>query len=158
MTRLRINPIKAENAQFAALQKYETECQSVSILQKKLKDIQARLEEVEDRLEEEKNARTKVLLILVTMTHVIILKVERQRDDLHRELEELGERLEEAGGATNAQIELNKRREAEMVRIRRELGDANLAHELQVQTLRKKATDTAAELSERIDQGLRYAS
>ena len=45
-----------------------------------------------------------------------------------------------------------------MVRLRRELGDANLAHDLQLQTLRKKASETAAELSERIDQGLRIKS
>ena len=84
-------------------------------------------------------------------------KIERQRDDLRRELEELNERLEEAGGATNAQIELNKRREAEMTRLRRDLADANLAHDLQVETLRKQASETACELSDRIDQGPRLS-
>ena len=38
-----------------------------------------------------------------------------------RELEELGERLDEAGGATAAQIELNKKREAELAKLRRDI-------------------------------------
>merc|ERR1712055_745742 len=78
-------------------------------------------------------------------------KVEKQRSDLSRELEEMGERLEEAGGQTAAQIELNKRREAEMAKLRRDLEESNLAHEAQVSTLRKKHADTAAEMSEAID-------
>jgi hypothetical protein len=41
-------------------------------------------------------------------------KAERQRSDLAREMEELAERIEEAGGATQAQQELNKKREAEV--------------------------------------------
>ena len=54
---------------------------------------------------------------------------------MSRELEELSERLEEAGGQTAAQIELNKRREAEMAKLRRESEEANLAHEAQASTL-----------------------
>lgn len=36
-------------------------------------------------------------------------------------MEELADRLDEAGGATQSQIELNKRREAEMTKLRREM-------------------------------------
>ena len=39
-------------------------------------------------------------------------KAERQRSDLAREMDSLGDRLNEASGATSAQIELNKKREA----------------------------------------------
>merc|ERR1712227_1090377 len=77
-------------------------------LQKKIKELQARIEE----LESERAMRAKV---------------EKQRSDLSRELEELSERLEEAGGQTAAQIELNKRREAEMAKLRRDLEESNLA-------------------------------
>lgn len=35
-------------------------------------------------------------------------KAERQRNDITRELEDLGEKLEEAGGASAAQIALNR--------------------------------------------------
>ncbi|KAL0154264.1 hypothetical protein M9458_050377 [Cirrhinus mrigala] len=58
----------------------------------------ARIEEVEEEIEAERAAHTKA---------------EKQRADLSRELEEISERLEEAGGATAAQIEMNKKREAE---------------------------------------------
>ena len=37
------------------------------------------------------------------------------------EIDELGDRLDEAGGATQVQIEANKKREAELVKLRREL-------------------------------------
>lgn len=34
----------------------------------------------------------------------ILIQVEKQRNELSREMEELGERLDEAGGATSAQV------------------------------------------------------
>ena len=34
-----------------------------------------------------------------------------------RELDELGERLEEAGGATVAQLDLNRKRESELTKV-----------------------------------------
>lgn len=64
----------------------------------------------------------------------------------------MSERLEEAGGATSAQIELNKRREAEMAKLRRDLEEANIQHEQSMSALRKKHNDSVAELSEQIDQ------
>ena len=56
-------------------------------------------------------------------------KAERQRSDLAREIEQLGERLDEAGGATSAQVELNKKREAEVAKLRKDLEEANIQHE-----------------------------
>lgn len=55
--------------------------------------LQTRIEELEEALEAERVWR---------------LKAERQRNDVARELEELGEKLEEAGGASAAQIALNR--------------------------------------------------
>ena len=43
-----------------------------------------------------------------------------------RELENMGERLGEASGATSAQIELNKKREAEVTKLRRDLEEAHI--------------------------------
>lgn len=79
------------------------------------------------------------------------VKAEKQRSDLARELEELGERLEEAGGATSAQIELNKKREAELSKLRRDLEEANIQHETTLANLRKKHNDAVAEMGEQID-------
>lgn len=78
-------------------------------------------------------------------------KVERQRGELARELEEISERLEEAGGATAAQIEMNKKREAEFQKLRRDLEESTLHHEAIAAALRKKHADSVAELGEHID-------
>lgn len=77
--------------------------------------------------------------------------MEKQRAELSRELEEISERLEEAGGATAAQIEMNKKREAEFQKLRRDLEEATLHHETTAATLRKKQADSVAELGEQID-------
>merc|ERR1712121_35933 len=79
-------------------------------------------------------------------------KAERQRSDLARELESLGERLDEAGGATAAQMELNKKREAEVQKLRKDLEEANIQHEAVLMNLKKKHQDAIQEMSEQIDQ------
>ncbi|CAJ1050694.1 myosin heavy chain%2C fast skeletal muscle-like [Xyrichtys novacula] len=118
------------------LSKIEDE-QSLSIqLQKKIKELQARIEELEEEIEAERAARAKV---------------EKQRSDLSRELEEISERLEEAGGATSVQIEMNKKREAEFQKLRRDLEESTLQHEATAAALRKKQADSVAELGEQID-------
>ncbi|MEQ2187631.1 hypothetical protein GOODEAATRI_006680 [Goodea atripinnis] len=118
------------------LSKIEDEQAMGAQLQKKLKELQARIEELEEELEAERAARAKV---------------EKQRADLSRELEEISERLEEAGGATGAQIELNKKREAEFQKMRRELEETTLQHEATTAALRKKNADSIADLGEQID-------
>ena len=70
---------------------------------------------------------------------------------MSRELEEISERLEEAGGATAAQIEMNKKREAEFQKLRRDLEESTLQHEATSATLRKKQADSVADLGEQID-------
>merc|ERR1712001_163012 len=94
-------------------------------------------EESEEELEAERQSRAKA---------------ERQRSDLARELESLGERLNEAGGATHAQVELNKKREAEVGKLRKDLEEANIQHETTLISLKKKHQDAVAEMSEQIDQ------
>ncbi|NXP57803.1 MYH7 protein, partial [Chloropsis cyanopogon] len=105
-------------------------------LQKKIKEVQARVEELEEELEAERAARAKA---------------EKQRAEVSRELEELSERLEEAGGSTAMQLELNKKREAEFLKLRRDLEEATRQHEATAAALRKKHADSVAELGEHID-------
>ncbi|XP_036437721.1 myosin-6 [Colossoma macropomum] len=116
--------------------KIEDEQMAVVQLQKKLKENQARIEELEEELDAERAARAKV---------------EKQRSDLSRELEDISERLEEAGGATSAQVELNKKREAEFQKLRRDLEESTLQHEATSAALRKKHADSVSELGEQID-------
>uniref|UniRef100_A0A8D3DLD3 Myosin, heavy chain 7B, cardiac muscle, beta a n=1 Tax=Scophthalmus maximus TaxID=52904 RepID=A0A8D3DLD3_SCOMX len=105
-------------------------------LQKKIKELQARSEELEEELEADRSCRAKV---------------EKQRGDVARELEELSERLEEAGGATSSQIEINKKRETDYLKLRRDLEESMLHHEATTAAMRKKHADRVAELSEQID-------
>uniref|UniRef100_A0A3B4VNF1 Myosin heavy chain, fast skeletal muscle-like n=1 Tax=Seriola dumerili TaxID=41447 RepID=A0A3B4VNF1_SERDU len=105
-------------------------------LQKKMKELQARIEELEEEVEAERAVRAKI---------------EKQRSDLTREIEEISERLEEAGGATAVQIEMNKKREAEFLKLRRDLEESTLHHEATTAALRKKQADSMAELGEQID-------
>uniref|UniRef100_A0A8C9CU07 Myosin heavy chain 1 n=1 Tax=Phocoena sinus TaxID=42100 RepID=A0A8C9CU07_PHOSS len=105
-------------------------------LQRKIEELQARIEELEEEIEAERASHAKA---------------EKQRSDLSRELEEISERLEEAGGVTSTQIELNKKREAEFLKLRRDLEEATLQHEATAATLRKKHADSVAELGEQID-------
>merc|ERR1712083_688459 len=117
--------------------KLEDEQSIVAKVQKQIKENQSRVEELEEELEAERQARAKV---------------ERQRSDLARELEGLGERLNEASGATSAQIELNKKREAEVGKLRKDLEEAHIQQEATLISLKKKHQDAIAEMSEQIEQ------
>ncbi|CAM5097412.1 unnamed protein product [Natator depressus] len=130
---------KEELAKSEAKRK-ELEEKMVTLLQEKnnlqLQVQTARMEELREESEAERASRAKA---------------EKQRADLSRELEEISERLEEAGGATAVQIEMNKKREAEFRKMRRDLEEATLQHEATAAALRKKHADSTAELGEQID-------
>jgi len=117
--------------------KLSEEQNAVSKLTRGIKETQGRVEEMEEELEAERQSRAKA---------------ERQRSDLAREMEELTERIEEASGATAAQMELNKKREAEVIRMRKDLEEINIQQESTVLSLKKKHQDAIMEMSEQIDQ------
>ena len=96
-----------------------------------------RLSELEEECESERQLKSKA---------------EKQRAELSRELDELSERLEEAGGANSAQLDLNRRREAELAKLRVDLEEANVQHEITAAQLRKKHQDAVAEMADQIDQ------
>merc|ERR1712088_401491 len=127
--------LEKEASQMGA--KLDNEQTIVSRFQKAIKEIQSRVEELEEELEAERQARAKA---------------ERKRSDLARELEQLGERLNEAGGATAAQVELNKKREAEVGKLRKDLEEAHIQQEATMINLKRKHQDAVAEMSEQIDQ------
>ncbi|CAF0824471.1 unnamed protein product [Rotaria sordida] len=115
----------------------ETEQGQATSLGKKIKELQGRVEEVEEELDNERQARAKT---------------EKQRADLAREIDEMRERLDDAGGATSSQVEMNKKRESELAKLRRDLEEANLQHEATAAQLRKKHQDAVTEMGEQIDQ------
>ena len=69
---------------------------------KQVKELQSRLDELDEELAVERANRAKA---------------EKNRSLLSRDLEDLGTRLAEAGSNTSTQIELNKKREAEVSKL-----------------------------------------
>jgi myosin heavy chain 6/7 len=103
---------------------------------KQVKELQSRLDELDEELAVERANRAKA---------------EKNRALLSRDLEDLGTRLAEAGSNTSTQIELNKKREAELAKLKGDLEEANIAHEGTLAALRQKHNNTMAELGEQID-------
>nr|XP_009857904.2 myosin-16 [Ciona intestinalis] len=114
----------------------EDEQNLASQLNRKVKELQARVEETESELDMERQARSKV---------------ERNRSELVRELDQLSEQLEEAGGATQAQIELIKRRESDYLKLRRDYEEAVMQNDATVGQLKKKHQDVVNELVEQVE-------
>merc|ERR1719347_1763077 len=116
--------------------KLDDEQSLVGKVQKSVKELQGRIEEMEEELEAERQARAKA---------------ERQRSDLAREIESLGDRHNEATGATAAQVELNKKREAEIAKLRKDIEEANIQNESVLSNLKRKQADSIGELQDQVD-------
>merc|ERR1719431_2322438 len=96
----------------------------------------ARLEELDEELNIERGSRAKA---------------EKSRTMLKKDIEDIGSRLEEAGSNTATQVELNKKREAELGRIKAELEELKIAQEGPLAALRMKHNNTMGDLGEQID-------
>merc|ERR1719225_1618218 len=103
---------------------------------KQAKELQARLEELDEELAVERGNRSKA---------------EKSRTMLKKDIEDIASRLEAAGSDTSTQVELNKKREAELARLKGELEELNIAHEGTLAALRMKHNNTMSELGEQID-------
>ena len=78
-------------------------------------------------------------------------KAEKNRATLSRDIEDLASRLEDAGNNTATQIELNKKRESELAKLKSELEESNIAHEGTLAALRQKHNNNMSEMGEQID-------
>merc|ERR1712180_23709 len=103
---------------------------------KQAKELQARMEELDEELAVERGNRSKA---------------EKSRTMLKKDIEDIASRLEAAGSDTSTQVELNKKREAELARLKGELEELNIAHEGTLAALRMKHNNTMADLGEQID-------
>merc|ERR1712121_193983 len=104
--------VKAEL--FATIQRKEKELSSLGAkiedeqtlggkYSKQIKELQTRIEELDEELAIERQNRAKA---------------EKNRSILSRDIEDLGQKLEDAGNNTSTQIELNKKREAELAKLK----------------------------------------
>merc|ERR1712156_681630 len=94
--------------------KIEDEQTLGSKYQKQIKELQTRVDELDEEIAMERGNRAKA---------------EKNRALLSRDLEDIGTRLEQAGSNTSTQIELNKKREAELAKIKGDLEESNISHE-----------------------------
>merc|ERR1711936_1031033 len=134
---LEANIIRLEKESSQMASRLDNEQSVVSRFQKSIKEFQGRVEELEEELEAERQARAKA---------------EGKRSQLAKEFDGLSERLGEASGATMAQIELNKKREAEVQKLRKDLEEAHIQQEATLMNLKRKHADASAEMAEQIDQ------
>merc|ERR1712088_226067 len=107
----------------ATIQRKEKEIASVSAkiddegtlgskYSKQIKELQTRLEELDEELTIERSSRAKA---------------EKNRSGLSRDIEDLAEKLDDAGNNTSTQIELNKKRETELAKLKMDLDELNLS-------------------------------
>merc|ERR1711868_162214 len=116
--------------------KIDDEATLASKYNKQAKELMARLEELDEELNIERGARAKA---------------EKSRTMLKKDIEDVASRLEAAGSNTATQVELNKKREAELGRIKAELEELNIAQEGTLAALRMKHNNTMSDLGEQID-------
>merc|ERR1712106_589080 len=103
---------------------------------KQIKELQGRIDELDEELVIERQSRAKA---------------EKNRTILSRDIEDLGGRLEEAGSNTSTQIELNKRREGELGKLKVDLEESNISHEGTLAAMRSKHNNTMGDMGEQID-------
>merc|ERR1712142_112572 len=116
--------------------KIDDEATLASKYAKQAKELMARIEELDEELNVERNNRAKA---------------EKSRTMLKKDIEDISSRLEEAGSNTATQVELNKKREGELARIKGELEELNIAQEGTLAALRMKHNNTMSDLGEQID-------
>ena len=104
--------------------------------QKQAKELLGRIEELEEELAIERQNRNKA---------------EKNRALISRDIEEIGERLEDAGNNTQTQIELNKKREAELVKLKSDMEESNIMFESTLANTRSKHNSVISGMAAQID-------
>ncbi|NWR94906.1 MYH1 protein, partial [Furnarius figulus] len=97
--------------------------------------LEAKVKEVTERAEDEEEINAELTAKK--------RKLEDECSELKKDIDDLE--------LTLAKVEMNKKREAEFQKMRRDLEEATLQHEATAAALRKKHADSTAELGEQID-------
>jgi chromosome segregation ATPase len=78
-------------------------------------------------------------------------RVERDKADLSVQVIQLQERLEEAEGGCENQLEINKKRDAELAKLRKLLEDVHIESEETAHMLRKKHQEAVVDLQDQLE-------
>merc|ERR1719376_524917 len=98
--------------------------------------LEARIRELEDALDSERDSRIRAEKLVVEYTF---------------QLDSVNERLEEAGLTSVTQGELSRKRESEVMKLRKDLELITVQHESSEHSLRKRHQETITDLSEQVD-------
>lgn len=78
-------------------------------------------------------------------------RVEREKADLSVTVIQLNERIEEVEAGADGQVEINRKRDAELTKLRKLLEDIHLESEQIQFTMKKKHTESVADFQDQID-------
>lgn len=78
-------------------------------------------------------------------------RIEREKADLSVTVIQLNERIEEVEAGADGQIEINRKRDAELAKLRKLLEDIHLESEQTQHTLKKKHNEAVADFQDQID-------
>merc|ERR1719220_329870 len=78
-------------------------------------------------------------------------RIESEKQGLQVQIITLSERLTEAEGGAENQLDINRKREAEMAKLRKLLEDTHMESETVILTMKKKHQESMMELQEQIE-------
>jgi len=78
-------------------------------------------------------------------------RIEREKADLSVQVMQLSERVEESEGSAESQFEINKKRDMELLKLRKLLEDVHLESEEQTHLMKKNHQQTVVELQDQLD-------
>ena len=102
---------------------------------KQVKDLAGRIEELEDELETERQIRAKL---------------ENSRNLLNQELEELSDKLKEVHGSSDMQAAVIRRKDQEMLKLRKDMNEEHKVTEIQLETAKRNFQKSFSEISDKL--------
>jgi len=83
-------------------------------------------------------------------------RVEREKADLSVQVMQLSERVEESEGSAESQFEINKKRDMELLKLRKLLEDVHLESEEVTHTLKKKHQEAIIDLQDQVEVAMKH--
>ena len=112
-----------------------TRVEGSAISDQAIRRMEERIRVIMDDLESEQHLRKRI---------------EREKQDLQIQIIHLSERLTEAEGGAESQLDINRKREAEMAKLRKLLEEVHNESEQSIHQLRKRHQEAMMELQEQI--------
>uniref|UniRef100_A0AC35UGU0 Myosin motor domain-containing protein n=1 Tax=Rhabditophanes sp. KR3021 TaxID=114890 RepID=A0AC35UGU0_9BILA len=146
-----------EKNQRNALEKARRKLESdLKIAQETIDELSIQKHDLEQTLKR-KETDLHVALGKIQDEAINVAKLNRQIQDLQGRIQELVDELENERSSRNksgmsaAQFEMNRRREAELTRLKRDIETLSVNHENQLAAMKKRNSDSVAELADQLE-------